>query len=283
MFVRTESLPQTLQQHMTVRVHIPIGTAVVLWRGDPREADGRHLIEWTVDEDLQRGENTLPAAVAEPKLRQEGDRVVMNGRLHLTDDGTAYLQVGYWSVLFDLTSPIPDGVDGSWVQISVGSESVALYPYRAWQGNLKGGLPRNRAPSRLRPPSWPSRPGNRCVAARAGPAPTGPAGLSGQMLVRLGLEGSSHQMLGRLGRQPALAQQPQPLPTDLPGRERGQLLQQLSGQTVRRHRHRLHAGTLITAVGHGKRHAAEGLAGRGPEEGRADHRGARHPPCHRVQ
>lgn len=102
---------------------------MVLWRGDPREADGRHLIEWTVDEDIHWGQNTQPAAAAEPELRQEGDRVIMSGRLHLTDDCAAYLQMGHWPLLIDLASPIPSGLDGSWAQISVGSESVALHPY----------------------------------------------------------------------------------------------------------------------------------------------------------
>ncbi|MEU9618685.1 hypothetical protein, partial [Streptomyces sp. NPDC048155] len=130
MFVCTESLPHTPQQYMTVRVHTLIGSAVVLWRGDPREADGQHLIEWTVDEDIHWGQNTQPAAAAEPELRQEGDRLIMSGRLHLTDDGAAYLQMGHWPVLLDLASPIPSSLDDSWVQISVGSESVALHPYQ---------------------------------------------------------------------------------------------------------------------------------------------------------
>ncbi len=130
MFVRTESLPHPPQQHMTVRVHTPIGSAVVLWHGDPRDADGQHLIEWTVDEDIHWDQNTRAASAAEPALRQEGDRVTMNGRLHLIDDGAAYLQMGHWSVLFDLASPVPSGLHGSWVQISVGSDSVALHPYQ---------------------------------------------------------------------------------------------------------------------------------------------------------
>lgn len=131
MFVHTKGLPRTLQQHITVRVHTPIGTAVVLWRGDPRESDGRHLIEWTVDDDIHWGQNTWPAAATEPELRQEGDQVFMSGRLHLTNDGAVYLQMGHWTVLFDLASPIPSGLGGSWVQINVGSESVALHPYQA--------------------------------------------------------------------------------------------------------------------------------------------------------
>lgn len=130
MFVRTESLPQTAQPHMRVRVHTAIGSAVVRWHGDPREADGRHLIEWTVDEDIRWGENTRPTPVTEPELRQEGEQVIMIGRLHLTDDGAACLRIGHWSVLFDLASPVPAGVDGSMVQFSVGPDRVALYPYR---------------------------------------------------------------------------------------------------------------------------------------------------------
>ncbi|WP_260613912.1 hypothetical protein [Streptomyces sp. WAC07061] len=130
MFVRTESLSQVPQQHTTVRVHTPIGSAVVLWCGDVHEADGRHLVEWAVDADLHWGRNTRSAAAAEPELRQEGDRVIMCGRLHLTEDGAAYLQMGHWSVLFDLASPIPGSMDDSWVEISAETESVALYPCR---------------------------------------------------------------------------------------------------------------------------------------------------------
>ncbi|MFC9343787.1 hypothetical protein ACFT0G_28365 [Streptomyces sp. NPDC057020] len=131
MFVRTESLPQIPQQHMAVRVHTAIGSAVVLWRGDLRDADGQHLIEWTVDEDIRWGQNTRAVSTTEPELRQEGEQVIMSGRLHMADDGAAHLQIGHWSVLFDLASPIPSGMDGSWVQISVGSDSVALHPYQS--------------------------------------------------------------------------------------------------------------------------------------------------------
>ncbi|MFF3085138.1 hypothetical protein ACFVRB_08825 [Streptomyces nojiriensis] len=130
MFVRTQSLPQTPQRPMTVRVHTPIGSAVVLWGGNPQEADGQHLVEWTVDEDMHWGQNTRPASSAEAELRQEGDSVIMRGLLRLTEDGAAYLQMSHWPLLFDLASPIPSSMDESWVDISVGSESVALHPYR---------------------------------------------------------------------------------------------------------------------------------------------------------
>ncbi|MDQ0840806.1 hypothetical protein [Streptomyces sp. V1I6] len=130
MFVRTERLPQTPQQHMVVGVHTPIGSAVVLWGGDPRESDGQHLVEWTVDEDIHWGQNTHPASPSQPELRQEGDQVIMRGLLHVTEDGAAYLQMGHWSVLFDLASPIRVNMDNSWVQISARSDSITLYPYQ---------------------------------------------------------------------------------------------------------------------------------------------------------
>lgn len=130
MFVRTEILPQAPQHPMTVRVHTPVGSAVVLWHGDPREADGRHLVEWTVDADIHWGRNTRPVAATGPELRQEGDRVFLRGRLHLTEDGAAHLEMGDGSVLFDLASPVPGDADGSWVEIGVGSRDVALHPYR---------------------------------------------------------------------------------------------------------------------------------------------------------
>ncbi|WP_327122097.1 hypothetical protein OG206_32235 [Streptomyces sp. NBC_01341] len=130
MFVRTQSLPQTSQRPMTVRVHTPIGSVVVLWGGAPQEADGQHLVEWTVDDDVHWGQNTRPAPSVEAGLRQEGDRVIMRGLLHLTENGAAHLQMGPWSVLFDLATPIPSGLDESWVDINVRSESVALHPYQ---------------------------------------------------------------------------------------------------------------------------------------------------------
>ncbi|MER7764318.1 hypothetical protein [Streptomyces sp. NPDC097619] len=130
MLVRIEKLPQIPQRPMTVRAHSPVGVAVVLWCGDPEEAAGNHLVEWTVDQDILWGRNTQPAALAAPGLWQEGDRVVMRGQLHLTEDGAAYLHVGDSSILFDLASPIPASVDRTWVEVSVEAENVALYPYR---------------------------------------------------------------------------------------------------------------------------------------------------------
>ncbi|MFB6613233.1 hypothetical protein ACFCV9_03245 [Streptomyces sp. NPDC056367] len=127
MLVRTEKI---LQTPMTVRVHAPVGVAVVLWCGDHQEADGNHLVEWTVDEDILWGHNTQAAVLAEPGLREEGDRVIMRGRLDLAEDAAAYFQMSDSLILFDLASPIPAGVDSTWVEISVKADKIALYPYR---------------------------------------------------------------------------------------------------------------------------------------------------------
>ncbi|CAO0834729.1 putative protein OS=Streptomyces microflavus OX=1919 GN=Smic_86200 PE=4 SV=1 [Streptomyces microflavus] len=70
MLVRTQSLPQTSQRAMTVRVHTPIGSVVVRWGGAPQEADGQHLVEWTVDDDVHWGQNTRPASSS----RRNSDR-----------------------------------------------------------------------------------------------------------------------------------------------------------------------------------------------------------------
>ncbi len=63
------------------RVHTPFGNAGAVWRGDLDNAVGWYHIEWTVDEDVLWDRNTRSAAVAEPGVREEADRIVLRGRL----------------------------------------------------------------------------------------------------------------------------------------------------------------------------------------------------------
>ncbi|WP_199745752.1 hypothetical protein [Amycolatopsis sp. WAC 04182] len=130
MLVRTEKLPRISRRPAKVRVHTPVGVAEVLWHGDPRETDGHHHVEWTVDEDMHWGHNTRPVPRTEPGLRHDGTRVIMCGRLQLTEDGAAYLLLGDSPILFDLAAPIPAGADGTWVELDVGADSVAVCPCR---------------------------------------------------------------------------------------------------------------------------------------------------------
>ncbi|MBP2192208.1 hypothetical protein [Nocardia goodfellowii] len=127
MLVRTEKIAQ---RPLKVRVHTSVGTVEALWRGDPQESVGEHVVEWTVDEDLFWGRNTRPAATSQPGFWQEGDRLIIRGQLRLTEDGAAILQMGGSSILFDLASPIPSDNDGSWIEVTVEADSVAVYPYR---------------------------------------------------------------------------------------------------------------------------------------------------------
>ncbi|MBM9623711.1 hypothetical protein ACFQ60_05500 [Streptomyces zhihengii] len=128
MLVRTGRLAKVGQERTRVRVHTPVGVAEVVWCGDPREADGHHHVEWTVDDDVHWGVNTVPAGLSEPGLWQEGDRVVMRGRFHLVEGG-AWMQMGVSPILLDVVPPIADGADGAWVELAVASDRVTLWPY----------------------------------------------------------------------------------------------------------------------------------------------------------
>ncbi|MFF2777132.1 hypothetical protein ACFVU3_19770 [Streptomyces sp. NPDC058052] len=130
MLVRTEMVERNPHPATVVRAHTPAGVATVLWGGGREEAEGTHVVEWTVDEDLRWGCNARPAALAEPGLRDEGDRVVLRGRLSPTEDGAAYLHVGDAPILFDLASPLPAEAHGTWVEVAVGAGSVSLHPCR---------------------------------------------------------------------------------------------------------------------------------------------------------
>lgn len=113
-----------------VRVHCAVGTAEVHWQGAPDGPDAEHHVEWTVDEGIAWAVNTRPAASATPKLSQQDGRVVFRGRLSLSEDNVAVLDMGGALILFDLTGPRPpDGADGSWIEVRVGPDHVSVWPY----------------------------------------------------------------------------------------------------------------------------------------------------------
>lgn len=64
-------------------------------------------------------------------MSQDGDRIVFQGRLNLTEDGAAFLDLGGTSILFDVAGPaLPDDADGSWIEVRVGQGEVSVWPYR---------------------------------------------------------------------------------------------------------------------------------------------------------
>ncbi|MCF3102278.1 hypothetical protein IPZ58_11855 [Streptomyces roseoverticillatus] len=108
-----------------------VGSAVVVWGGDPEDAGGEHHVEWTVDDDITWSGNTVPAASASPALEEADDCIVFRGQLSLTDDGTASLYFAGTHILFDLADPPPPkGTDGTWVELRVKRDHVSLWPYQ---------------------------------------------------------------------------------------------------------------------------------------------------------
>ncbi|GLY74205.1 hypothetical protein [Actinoallomurus iriomotensis] len=128
MLVRLAKTPH--HRPTKVRVRSSVGHAVVLWGGDPEEAEGRHNVEWSVDEDIRWGHNTQPAAIAKPGFWQHGDQVVMRGRVHFTEDGAAVLVMGDSQILFNLAAPPPESIDRAWVEISAEADKITLWPFR---------------------------------------------------------------------------------------------------------------------------------------------------------
>lgn len=49
--------------------------------------------------------------------------------MYVFEDGAAALDLGGTPILLDLAAPLPEGVAGSWVEICVERENVALWPY----------------------------------------------------------------------------------------------------------------------------------------------------------
>jgi hypothetical protein len=90
----------------------------------------RCTAEWTVDEDIAWGRNAKPAVGFGPRIRPGGHCVVLRGRLNLTVDGASVLDFDGAQILLDLADPLPEGVTGTWVELFIEREKVALYPYK---------------------------------------------------------------------------------------------------------------------------------------------------------
>ncbi|WP_406272608.1 hypothetical protein OHT93_23775 [Streptomyces sp. NBC_00191] len=110
-------------------VRTPFGHTAVRWCGDPAAEPGEYHVEWAVDEALTWGHNAKPASCSGPGVRPGGHGVVLCGHMYVFEDGAAALDLGGTPILLDLAAPLPEGVAGSWVEICVERENVALWPY----------------------------------------------------------------------------------------------------------------------------------------------------------
>ncbi|MGW0940620.1 hypothetical protein [Streptomyces sp. NPDC002666] len=111
------------------QIRTPIGGTAVRWCGDPAAEPGEYHVEWTVDEGIAWGRNARPAADSGPGVRPGGHCVVLCGRLNLTADGTAMLDLDGTQILLDLTAPLPEGVAGTWVELFLEREKIAIRPF----------------------------------------------------------------------------------------------------------------------------------------------------------
>ncbi|MGQ4490632.1 hypothetical protein ACN6LM_001349 [Streptomyces sp. SAS_281] len=111
------------------QVRTSFGGTAVRWCGDQAAQPGKYHVEWTVDEDIVWGRNARPADGAGPGVRPGGHCVVLRGRLNLTDNGAAVLDFDGSQILLDLAGPLPEGTDGTWVELHIEREKIALHPY----------------------------------------------------------------------------------------------------------------------------------------------------------
>jgi hypothetical protein len=89
-----------------VQIRTPIGHTAVRWCGAPDIPSGHYHVEWTIEEQVVRG------------------------RLKLTIDGAAVLELGGDQVLLDVAGSILTAADGCWVNLYLQRENIALYPYK---------------------------------------------------------------------------------------------------------------------------------------------------------
>ncbi|MFF2012946.1 hypothetical protein ACFVWY_28265 [Streptomyces sp. NPDC058195] len=82
-----------------------------------------------MDEDIAWTVNAWPSASGVSELLEDGDFIVFRGQLGLFEDGGAALDVGGTQILFDLADPpLPEGADGSWVEVRVVRDHVTVWP-----------------------------------------------------------------------------------------------------------------------------------------------------------
>ncbi|MFB6850093.1 hypothetical protein ACFCXS_35240 [Streptomyces sp. NPDC056373] len=130
MLVEVEKIATFPRGRVLAQVQTGFGRAAVIWRGDADAGPGAYFVEWTVDEAITWGRNARPAAGTGPEVRHGGHCVVLRGRLSPVEDGAAVLQVDDANILLDMTDPLPDGVDGMWVELFVDRDKIALSPIR---------------------------------------------------------------------------------------------------------------------------------------------------------
>lgn len=129
MLVEVEKIAKFPRSPLLVQIRTSFGHTAVRWCGVPDIPSGQYPVEWTIDEKIVWGQNARPADETSSGLEQGGHCVIVRGRLKLTIDGAAILELGGDQILLDVVGPIPTATDGSWVNLYLQRENIALYPY----------------------------------------------------------------------------------------------------------------------------------------------------------
>lgn len=112
------------------QVRTPFGRASVRWCGDPTAEPGEYRVEWTIDETIDWLRNAKPAAGSGPEVRTGGHCVVLRGRLTLTEDGAALMDLDGTLILLDVADrPLPEEAADTWVELSVARDKITLHPF----------------------------------------------------------------------------------------------------------------------------------------------------------
>jgi len=114
---------------LLAQIRTSFGHTAVRWCGAPNIASGQYHVEWTIDEAIAWGHNARPASETSPALEQGGHCVIVRGRFTLTADDAAVLDLDGDPILLDVIGPVPAAADGSWVNLYLRRENVALHPY----------------------------------------------------------------------------------------------------------------------------------------------------------
>lgn len=128
--VELEKITQFPGSPVLAQVKSAFGSVVVPWCGAAAAEPGECYVEWTVDEEFSWGRSARPATGTGPEIRSGSHRVVLRGQLISEDDGVAVLRLGDADIWLEIAGPVPDDVFGTWVEVTVEREKIALYPYQ---------------------------------------------------------------------------------------------------------------------------------------------------------
>ena len=127
--VELEKTAQFPSSPLLAQIRTAFGHAAVRWYGAPDIVPGQYHVEWAIDEDIVWGHNARPAKQASSGLETGGHCVIVRGRLTLTADGAAVLELGGDQILLETVGPFPSTTDGTWVNLYLQRDNISLYPY----------------------------------------------------------------------------------------------------------------------------------------------------------